>query len=1137
MRILLKSNKVRCILLMFCIIGYSIRSTYAQNNDIRFNHYTVENGLSQNSVFSILQDHHGFMWFGTRTSGLNKFNGYSFITYKRNVMDSLSISGNEILALCEDKYGMLWIGTRNDGVNRFDENTNRFYAYFSSSNDSATISSKTTNTIYEDPKGNLWFGTNYGLCMYNRDQDNFIWHANNKLFKSVHIKIIKYAGENLLWIGSRNGLYLYNTQTRKILKHFVHDENNPTSLSDSYITALTIDVNGLIWVATYRSGLNRLDDTVKGVFTHFKSDSKNKNSLLSNAIRTLHLDKKGVLWVGTKKGLEKIYPDQQKAQNPVFKHYQNDENNPYSLNQNSIYSFYEGKDDNIWIGTYFGGVNQIYNGPNKFNHISRLKNNPNSLSSNVINSFIETEDGMWIATEGGGLNLYNPKTGNYKVFRMNTDDPYSLKSNDVKNLYVDTDGDLWVGTFNGLHFYNRKLNRFYNYIEGREIYTIVEGLQGEIWVGTNQDLFKVKKSDFSIKEFNAERNEKRMSSKDINKIFKDSKERIWIGSKTGLYKYNRQQDNFERFTHDKQDNRSISNSHCTCISEDKSGNIWIGTMDGLNRFDEKNGVFVHFNETAGLPDNVISNLLFDDAGQLWLTTNNGLSKLNIENLFSDDQLLNSSKKNTVRNYDTEDGLQNMEFRLNSSFKNQKGELFFGGINGYNFFHPDSVKDNPHVPQVVITAFKLFLKEVKPGDKDSPITEPIWLTKKIILNHKQSVVSFEFAALNYTTPSKNQYAYILEGYDENWNYIGAKHEATYTSLPAGNYVFKVKASNNDGLWNDTGVSLEIKVTPPIWGKWWFRIVSAVLFFLLIALYYTVRLIKEKQTNRRLELKVQERTAELREKNKLLSEKTNILNESNSILVERQKLIEKQTEEIKSQRNELAEANIVKDKLFSVIAHDLRSPFNSVLGFSELLVLNHDVYKDDEKLACANTIYESSTIIFNLIDSLLLWSRSQMENIKPSYKLCDFCELIKENIKLAELQAKPKNILIKNNTQSEEIRIHLDADLINTVIRNLISNAIKFTNQGGEIIISCKIEEDKIIVSFKDNGVGISKEAQSKIFKNNTEYICNGTNNEKGTGFGLLICSDFIKLHKGKIWVKSEQGNGAEFSFSLPFKGHE
>lgn len=1112
MKVRSKQILFRIIFSIFIILAGSISALIAQDNDIRFNHYTVEDGLSQNSVYSILQDQHGFMWFGTRTGGLNRFDGYSFTTYKKRANDSLSISSNEILALCEDKYGMIWIGTRNGSVSRYDESYNRFFNYADKSGSPNSIPSKTVSCIFEDTQGSLWFGTNYGLCNYDREKDNFIRHEVNESFKRICIKAIVQAGNDLFWIGSKSGIYLYNTQTRKILKHYKHEKDNPTSLSDSYIMDLAIDAKGKLWVGTYKNGLNRLDDSEKGIFAHFTSDIKNKNSINSNVIRTLHFDKKDVLWVGTKIALEKLLPNQQNLDNPSFIHYQKKENNPYSINQNSIFSIYEAKDDNIWIGNYSGGVNQFNNNPKQFNRITRKTLNVNRADSHIVSCFAETEKGTWVGSEGGVLYLFEHETRISKSFTKNAKQSYVFENNHIKALYVDISGDLWVATFNGLYIYDKKADKFKVCIKDKYIYSIAEGLPGEIWVGSVQGVYKIDKSNFKIIESCLGVKDKiKISANNVQKVYKDTKERIWILTKTGLYRYNRKLDNYDGFFHDDSDKYSLSHSYCTSINEDSEGNIWIGTHDGVNRFDEKNMQFEHIGEAIGLPDNVVNNILFDNKGNLWLTTNKGLSK--IEKSFFLNKTLINSTNNKIRNFDAEDGLVDTELKQNASFKNKKGELFFGGLGGFNFFYPDSIVDNRHIPKIALTGFKLFNKEVALGTEYSLLTKPIWLTESITLNHKQSVVSFEFAVFNYTSPLKNQYAYMLEGYDKEWNYSGTKHEATYTSLPAGDYVFRMKVSNNDGLWNTEGCSLKIKIIPPFWERWWFRLIAIGVISALIALYLFVRISKERRRNSLLEATVSERTFELREKNKLLLQKS---------------------EQIRIQHDKLAEANRVKDKLFSVIAHDLRNPFNSIMGFSEMLVSDFHEISDDEKEEYAKHIYNSSSILFDLLARLLLWSRSQRGTITPAFKLHDIIKLLITNIEIAELQAKDKNIQIRMNFKADEFKVTLDADLIDTVIRNLLSNAIKFTHTNGEIVLSCFNEGDMITVRVKDNGVGMSTAAQTKIFRNNTECIRAGTNNEKGTGLGLLICQDFIDIHNGKIWVNSEVGKGSEFCFSLPLK---
>jgi signal transduction histidine kinase len=605
-----------------------------------------------------------------------------------------------------------------------------------------------------------------------------------------------------------------------------------------------------------------------------------------------------------------------------------------------------------------------------------------------------------------------------------------------------------------------------------------------------------------------------------------------VGTKIGLYLYNRIEDNFIGYFHEYNNPNSLSHNLVSCVNEDLEGNLWIGTTDGLNKYDEKNQRFIRFNENAGLPNNVITNLLFDDKGSLWITTNKGLTRLDSERFMLRNSEEDTINNRIIRNYGMADDLQNTDFRQNASYKDSDGQIYLGGINGFNVFHPDSIMDNKNIPNVIITEFKLFNKTVTFNSENSPLTKPIELTQRIILNHKQSVFTFGFVALNYNATLKNQYAYKLQGYDKDWNYIGNKHEVTYTSLPAGNYIFRVIASNNDGLWNTQGVTLQLRIIPPFWERWWFRGAIMLWVLFLIYIYYSHRLLKEKKTNKLLENKVAQRTEQLSEKNNLLMIQTKHLNEANSILKVRQQLIEEQSEELKSQRDELKEVNEVKDMLFSVVAHDLKNPFSTVLGLSDLLKLKYNDYSDKQRMEIISSVYNSLKVINDLIISLLEWSRSQMGNLNPQFDIHNLSELLLKNIQLANVNAQVKNIKIINGVHENEFLVKMDVDLINAVIRNLISNAIKFTPIDGIISISCVRNTDKVIVKIRDNGVGITKDILPKLFLKSNFETTYGTNNEKGSGLGLKICQDFVKLHNGEIWVESEEGKGSEFCFSLP-----
>jgi signal transduction histidine kinase/ligand-binding sensor domain-containing protein len=1105
-----------------------LSTVYAQVDELKFKHFTVEDGLSQSSVYSIMQDSKGFMWFGTQTGGLNKYDGYSFKYYKHLRTDTCSISGNTIIKLFEDSKGYIWAGTRGAGLNRYNPQTDCFTRYYYNIEDEKILPGNTIPDIFEDENGRLWIASTMGLYFYDYKKDifyQFIDSLTGNRYSGV--TSIQSAGKNRLFIATKKGIYLLDTKTNTTIKHLCNDKKNVKSISDNYVTTILLDSKGRLWAGTHRNGLNRLIDTAGNEFTRFTFNPENSTGLIDNIIRTISEDKNGNIWIGTQNGLEQLVPEQQEKKYPVFLHHQNDENNTNSINENSIYSFYCDNDGNIWVGNWTGGVNYLDNSEVKFKHYHNIKNEESSLSNNAVSSFAIDNSGLWVGTIDG-LNLLNRETNRFTHYTEDLSNPKALQNDHIKVLYNDSESNLWVGTFNGLYRYNKSNNNFTYILKDKIIYAIAEGNKSSLWIGTSEELIQLNKTNQSIKHYlHNKKDPNSISDSKINSIYKDKNNNIWIGTKIGLNLYNESEDNFTSFYYSKDDITSLSNDFITSIIEDNKGNLWIGTLDGLNMYDPINKSFVQYNEKDGFPDNTINSILVDNSGDLWIATNKGLTRFN--------PMLAEKKENyNIRNFDMGDGLQGNEFIRNSCYKSKSGELYFGGINGYNVFHPDSIKYNTQAPNVYITEFKLFNKPVVIGAENSPLSKHITYTKTISLKHKQSVISFTFVALNYISPEKNQYAYMMEGFEKEWNYCGNKREATYTNLPAGDYVFRVKASNNDGVWNTEGASLHIKVIPPIWKTWWFRIAIAVLLASIIYIYYSRRLLEQKKINRMLEMKVQERTYELNEKNVLLLEQAENLNETNTKLEERQQLIEEQSEELTAQRDELVDSNEVKDKLFSVIAHDLKNPFGAVLGFLELLHFKYHEFDELKRMKIVSNTFQASKTIYDLLTSLLDWSRSQMGKIDAIFNPHNINDIITSNIELASIKSKDKEIEIISDIPPEEVLINIDKDLISTVVRNLISNAMKFTPKGGTVVVSSEKQADKVIIKVRDNGVGISKDLLPTIFQRGTHHITYGTDNEKGTGLGLLICQEFVKLHKGEIWVESEEGKGSVFSFSLPLE---
>jgi ligand-binding sensor domain-containing protein len=822
---------------------------------LKFERLSLEHRLSQSSVLCILQDRKGFLWFGTQ-DGLNKYDGYRFTVYKHEASDSTSLSENYVEALYEDRSGTLWVGTIGGGLNRFNSDTETFTAFVHDPKNPHSLSHDAILSIYEDSSRRLWIGTQGGgLNEMDRSTGRFTRYLhdpnNPHSLSNNHVWQIREdaATPNTLWLGTEDGLNRFNCDTGEFTR-FVHDSNNPRSLSHNLIRAMHIDHAGTLWVGTWGGGLNRFDrnpdspakefNGKSGQFTRFVHDPNNPYSLSHNRIWAIYEDPAapGMLWIATYGGglnrfdsrsnwshtgvvhelsLEERSADILSAgRMPTLPHalhtgqftrFLHDPGNPNSLSDNNVKSIYADRSGTLWIGTWNGGANKVNRGQKQFNHFSRL----NGLSHNSVSGFGEdpvTSHTVWIGTWGGGLNRFNRKTGQFSRFVNDPRNPHSLSHDRVRSILVDHAGTLWVGTDDGLNRFNRNTEQFIRFDYGppalqsfgyNTINVVYEDpfSPGTLWIGTNggglvrhvisEGAGTDRKQERVTRFTNDPDNPNALGSSAVSSIYVDHSGTLWVGTKKGLYRFDRTTERFTRFVHDPAHPRSLSHDAVQSIYESTASHegtrtLWVGTRGGLNKFDCDTGQFTHYTEKDGLPSAVIFGILEDSHGRLWLSTNKGLSRFDP-----------TANPPAFRNYDVTDGLQSNEFGDGASYKSSSGEMFFGGINGFNFFHPDSIKDNSYVPPVVITDFQIFNKSPKIGGKDSPLQQHISETEKIVLSYKQSVFSFEFAALDYTAPEKNRYAYKMEGVDRDWNEVGTRRFATYTNLDPGEYVFRVRGS--------------------------------------------------------------------------------------------------------------------------------------------------------------------------------------------------------------------------------------------------------------------------------------------------------------------------------------------------------
>jgi ligand-binding sensor domain-containing protein/class 3 adenylate cyclase len=830
--------------------------------NFRFTHITTDHGLSQSTINDILQDSRGFLWFATN-DGLNRYDGYHFEVFKHDPADSTSLSSNIITALIEDLNGNIWVATNGGGINRFDKYSETFEHYRFDSENENTLSNDFVTALYLDFTGVMLIGTQSGLNIFDPQTKRFRRYQPRELnsdeLSHDYITDVTKDGEGMIWIATRSGgLYKFE-RFEEVFRQFRPGDG--TGLQDNWITTLHLDQNDHLWVGTQSEGLYLFDHETE-TFENFRSHLSDPYSISHNWILSVFEDLHGAFWVGTMNGLNLM--DQETGR---FSNISQEQ--PNYLSNYSISSLYEDKSGVFWIGTRDGALNKLVRTTDSFRVFRHEPGNLNSISENNIWAVLESRTGeVWFGTHGGGLNRYNPETGEMKRYRHIPADTTSLSDNFINTIIEDQAGNLWIGTINGLNRYNRGSDKFTRFIHdpgdvntigGNQITALMEGSEGIIWIGTlDSGLTSYNPETGDIRRYRHDASDpESLSHNKVWSLFEDSRGNFWLGTHGyGLNRYDRVNDIFTHYKHDPADPESISSNFINFIHEDRSGILWIGTLNGLNRFDPDAGIFDRFTTRNGLPNNVLYGVIEDERGHLWLSTNNGIADFNPDT-------------GTSRNYGIGDGLPGNEYRFGAYHRGDSGRMYFGGIDGAVVFEPDSLRDNPYIPPVTITNFQIFNEDVPIGE-DSFLTQSITETDEITISYDESVFSFEYAGLHFAAPELNQYAYMLEGFDRDWQYVGGRRFTSYTNLSPGNYVFRVKASNKDGIWNETGTAVRIEITPPIWQTWWAYGIYGIMFsFLMIGtIQYRVRkerdkkeeLIRKKQE---LENEVRIRTIELAE----------------------------------------------------------------------------------------------------------------------------------------------------------------------------------------------------------------------------------------------------------------------------------
>lgn len=1065
----------------------------AQTPSIRFDHITYEDGLSNSIVDAVLQDSRGFMWFGT-AHGLNRYDGSRFVVYKHDPADPSTLSSDAIRVLLEDLSGDLWIGTMTGGLCRFHKTSEAFTCHRHRAEDPRSLSDNQVSSLYQEPDGTLWIGTTSGLNRWHESAGDGVFErfrndpADAGSLSSDAVRSLTRDRHGNLWIGTFKGLDRYDRETGTF-SHYRHDPADPASLSDDSVDSIFEDRSGGLWVGTMK-GLDRLDPST-GDFHHYLNDASQVD--MTNWV--VAEDRAGRLWVGRDDGLYL-----RRSQSEPFVVYRHDPADPFSLSHNRVVSIYQDRGGVLWAGA-FAGVNKWNPSTWSFGHHKH---------KDVFALSEDREKGLWIGTFGGGLDRLDRTSGEMEHYRHDPRRRDSLSDDRVIALLHDRQGVLWIGTIaGGLNRFDPGRASFQRFqhdparsdsLPDNYVPALLETREGELWVGT-QGLCRLvggrskpaaagrDRGAFQCFQFNPS------DPATARRIFawhlvEDEAGALWAATAgSGLARLEPTTSRFRYFRHAPSRSHSLSSDQPYVLFVDGSGVLWAGTQAGLNRLENPSAEpaearFRRYGEQDGLPSNVVFGIEADSEGFLWLATDRGLSRFD-------------PRTASCKNYDRGHGLQADDFHHHSHHRSASGELFFGGVNGFNAFFPNRIEGNTFVPPVELTS---FLKLNQPFDLGRPLDQ----VEEVRLDYRDTVISFEFAALDYAAPRKNRYAYRLEGFTEDWIDLGNTSQVTFTNLDPGRYVLRIRGSNNDGVWNEEGVALPMTVAPPPWQSWW-----AYSLYVLALSVVVVGFVRSQQ-------KKIVRARESAERERAVSRR-------------------------------LREVDKLKDEFLANTSHELRTPLYGMIGLAESLIDGARGELPETAQSDLSMLLASGRRLRRLIDEILDYSKLTHRSLKLDRRPVDLRSVAEVVLTLLRPLAERKAVVLVDSIGPGLPSADADESRLEQILHNLVGNAIKFT-EAGTVEISARPAggdpgaagrgaADQLVVTVEDTGIGIPPGKLDQIFHAFEQADSGIQRSFGGTGLGLTVTRQLVELHGGRIWVESAAGKGTRFHFTLPISPQE